>query len=139
MAGAERSSFTASVCECGPGGANGVGVVARGQAVVARRGGLRDGGLQRRHRTAEQRKLREAQRKLTDGPYLARGVMASVRGEGGAQLHCSLLKLRTERTKTKPVRFFTRISNFRLLARASRTLNVQWMAILGVPLRRMIG
>jgi hypothetical protein len=43
--GAERGSFTASVGGCGPGGVNGVGVIARGQAVVARRDGLRDGGL----------------------------------------------------------------------------------------------
>jgi hypothetical protein len=36
MGGAERGTFAVSVGECGPGGANGVGVIARGQAVVAR-------------------------------------------------------------------------------------------------------
>jgi hypothetical protein len=68
--------------------------------------GLRDRGLQRRHRTAEQRKLREAQRKLTDGPCLSIGAMASgVRCAAAlfATRH-TLLELRAERTKTKPVR-----------------------------------
>jgi hypothetical protein len=66
---------------CGPGGANGVGVMACGQTVAARRDDFRDGRLQRRHRTAEQRKRLAAQRELADGPYLAQGAMAS-RGEG---------------------------------------------------------
>jgi hypothetical protein len=39
----------------------------------------------------------------------------------------------------KPVRLFTRIADFRWLARASRTVNVQWMGNLGVPLRWMKG
>jgi hypothetical protein len=49
----------------GPGGANGVGVVACGQAVVARGDDLRDGRLQTGHQKKERMKRLTAQRKLT--------------------------------------------------------------------------
>jgi hypothetical protein len=42
-------------------------------------------------------------------------------------------------TRIWPVRLFTGIADFRWLARESRTLNVHWMGILGLPLRRMKG
>jgi hypothetical protein len=63
--------------ECGPGGANGLRVMACGQTAVARRDGLLDGRLQTGHQIKEQRELLKAQRKLADGPYLAQGVMVS--------------------------------------------------------------
>jgi hypothetical protein len=63
------------------GGVNGLRVIACGQTAVARRDGLRDGGLQTGHQRKEQRKRRTEQRKLTDGLYHAQGVMVSgVRG-----------------------------------------------------------
>jgi hypothetical protein len=65
---------------------------------------------------------------------LPRGAIVSgVRSET-AHIYCSLLKPRAKRTKMKPVRFLPRTADFRWLARASRTVNVQWMGNLGVPL-----
>jgi hypothetical protein len=62
--------------ECGPGGANGMGVIACAQTVVARRDGLRDRRSQRSRRLT-------AQRKLKGGPCRAKGVMVSgVRSAG---------------------------------------------------------
>jgi hypothetical protein len=72
----------------GGGGVGGGGVIACGQAVVARRAGLRGGGSQRRHRKPEGRKLLTAQRKLTDGPYVAVAqaqAQGASRGQGQGQ------------------------------------------------------
>jgi hypothetical protein len=77
MSANERSgSAPGEYGECGPGGANGLRVMAHGQTAAARRDGLLDGRLQTRDRATEQRKLK-TQRKLADGPYLAHGVMVS--------------------------------------------------------------
>jgi hypothetical protein len=51
--------------------------------------------------------------------------MHGVRGEERNYIACSLLKPRAKRTEMKPVKFFTRIADFRWLARASRTAKVE--------------
>jgi hypothetical protein len=107
---------------CGPGGVNGVGVVARGQPVVARRDDLlRDGRLQTGHQRKEQRKRRTEQRNRTDGLYFTGAVQVS-----GARYAATLFATEAQGRAHEDARreFFTRIADFTWLARASSTVNV---------------